>query len=154
MSDLTDRGPVDHIVELAHEIMEQCPARAAQASEITTWATEIRERRPSRTEIDALVDATYGGFLPHERRARLIEGLRALVRFECCFAEVVLLQTINVAGAAGGAAASGKAQLGLPSVTAGDSGYAQAVLNCDPCSRPRGQPGRVEGWRQWRRKGW
>ena len=77
MSDLTDRGPVDHIVELAHEIMEQCPARAAQASEITTWATEIRERRPSRTEIDALVDATYGGFLPHERRARLIEGLRA-----------------------------------------------------------------------------
>ena len=89
MSDLTDRGPVDHIVELAHEIMEQCPACAAQASEITTWATEIRERRPSRTEIDALVDATYGGFLPHERRARLIGGaarahpLRMLLRRGC-----------------------------------------------------------------------
>jgi hypothetical protein len=81
MSELTDLGPVDRIVELAHEIMDQCLSCAAQASEITTWATEIRERRPSRTEIDALVDATCGGFLPAERRTRLIEGLRALVRF-------------------------------------------------------------------------
>jgi len=45
------------------------------------WAGEIRERRPGRPELEALIDATCGGLLPDEQRTRLIEGLRALVRF-------------------------------------------------------------------------
>ena len=44
-------------------------------------AREIRERRPSREELEALVDATCKGFLPDDQRKLLIEGLRALVRF-------------------------------------------------------------------------
>jgi hypothetical protein len=45
------------------------------------WAREIRERRPSRQELEALVDATCKGFVPDDQRKLLIEGLRALVRF-------------------------------------------------------------------------
>lgn len=45
------------------------------------WAREIRERRPSRQEFEALVDATCKGHVPDDQRELLIEGLRALVRF-------------------------------------------------------------------------
>jgi len=44
------------------------------------WANEIRERRPSREELTALVDATCPG-LPEDQRTPLIDGLRAFVRF-------------------------------------------------------------------------
>jgi len=74
-------SPIDNIVQLAHAIIEKCPTCAGKASEIMVWAGEIRERRPSREELTALVDATCEGFLPDDRRALLIEGLRALVRF-------------------------------------------------------------------------
>ena len=36
------------------------PVMRGPASEITTWAAEIRERRPSRGELEALIDATCG----------------------------------------------------------------------------------------------
>ena len=81
MSDAGDLGPLDRIVALAHAIMNACPSCAGQASEITTWAAEVRERRPSRQELEALVDATCEGALSAEQRKSLIEGLRALVRF-------------------------------------------------------------------------
>ena len=42
------------------------------------WANEIRERRPSREELAALVDATCLG-LPADQRTLLIDGLRAFV---------------------------------------------------------------------------
>jgi hypothetical protein len=44
------------------------------------WANEIRERRPSREELTALVDAACPG-LPDDQRTLLINGLRAFVRF-------------------------------------------------------------------------
>ena len=44
------------------------------------WANEIRERRPGREELAALVDATCLG-LPADQRTLLIDGLRAFVRF-------------------------------------------------------------------------
>jgi hypothetical protein len=44
-------------------------------------AREIRERRPGRQELEALVDATCNGFVPDDQRNLLIKGLRALVRF-------------------------------------------------------------------------
>jgi hypothetical protein len=44
------------------------------------WANEIRERRPSREELTALVDATCLGLLA-DHRTLLIDGLRAFVRF-------------------------------------------------------------------------
>jgi len=44
------------------------------------WANEIRERRPGREELTALVDATCPG-LPVDQRTQLIDGLRAFVRF-------------------------------------------------------------------------
>ena len=75
-----DAAPLDHIVELAHEIIDECPSCAGTASEIAMWANEIRERRPSREELAALVDATCPG-LPEHQRTPLIDGLRAFVRF-------------------------------------------------------------------------
>jgi len=60
MSTPVELGPIDHIVELARKIMDECPSCAGRASEITTWAAEIRERRPSRGELEALIDATCG----------------------------------------------------------------------------------------------
>ena len=76
-----DKAPVDEIIALAREIVEECPSCAGKASRIAMWAGEIRERRPGRPELEALIDATCGGLLPDEQRTRLIEGLRALVRF-------------------------------------------------------------------------
>ena len=81
MFNTIDMRPVDQIIELAHEIMDECPSCASRASEIRMWATEIRERRPSREELEALIAATCAGFLPSERRKRLIDGLLAMVRF-------------------------------------------------------------------------
>ena len=81
MSTPVELGPIDHIVELARKIMDECPSCASRASEITTWAAEIRERRPSRAELEALVDATCGGLISDEHRTRLVEGLRAIARF-------------------------------------------------------------------------
>jgi hypothetical protein len=75
-----DAAPLDHIVELAHEIIDECPSCAGTASEIMMWANEIRGRRPSREELAALVDATCPG-LPGDQRTPLSDGLRALVRF-------------------------------------------------------------------------
>ncbi len=75
-----DAAPLDHIVELAHQIIDACPSCAGAASEIVMWANEIRERRPSREELTALVDAACPG-LPDDQRTLLINGLRAFVRF-------------------------------------------------------------------------
>jgi hypothetical protein len=43
---------------LSREIVDDCPSCAGKASQIAMWAREIRERRPSRQELEALVDAT------------------------------------------------------------------------------------------------
>jgi hypothetical protein len=76
----SDAAPLDQIFELAHKIIDACPSCAGTASEIAMWANEIRERRPSREELAALVDATCPG-LPEDQRTQLIDGLRAFVRF-------------------------------------------------------------------------
>jgi hypothetical protein len=76
----SDAAPLDQIIELAHEIIDECPSCAGTASEIAMWANEIRERRPSREEPAALVDATCPD-LRADQRTRLIDGLRALARF-------------------------------------------------------------------------
>ncbi len=76
-----EASPLDSIVELARQIIDECPSCASRASEIIVWASEIRERRPSREELAALVDATCQGYLPDDQRELLITGLRALVRF-------------------------------------------------------------------------
>jgi hypothetical protein len=76
----SDAAPLDQIIELAHKIIDECPACAGTASEIAMWANEIRERRPGREELAALVDATCPG-LPADQRTQLIDGLRAFVRF-------------------------------------------------------------------------
>ncbi len=72
---------IEHVVELSHEIIDECPGCAAKASEIIIWVEQVRERRPSQEEIAALVDATCQGALTETQRANLIAGLRALVRF-------------------------------------------------------------------------
>ena len=77
----TDASPIDAIIRLADEIVNQCPSCAARASEIALWAKQIRERRPSRAELEALVDLTCQNALAKADRERLVEGLRALVRF-------------------------------------------------------------------------
>ncbi len=76
-----NESPLGHILNLAHEIIDECPSCTSKASEIIVWAGQIRERRPSREELEALVDATCKAFLPDQQRALLIDGLRALVRF-------------------------------------------------------------------------
>ena len=76
-----ETGPLDHIIALAREITDKCPSCAGRASEIMMWAGEIRDRRPSRDELAALVDATCQGYLPEQERTLLINSLRALVRF-------------------------------------------------------------------------
>jgi hypothetical protein len=75
-----DAAPLDHIMELAHEIINECSSCAGTASKIAMWANEIRERRPGREQLEALVDATCPG-LPEDQRTLLIDGLRAFVRF-------------------------------------------------------------------------
>ena len=76
-----DTSPLDQILALAQEIVDDWPSCAGKASQIAMWAREIRERRPGREELEALVDATCKGFLPDDQRKLLIESLRALVRF-------------------------------------------------------------------------
>jgi hypothetical protein len=76
-----EAGPVDRIMMLAHEIIDECPACAGKASEIALWAGQIRERRPGRAELEALVDGACQGLLPDERRTLLIDSLQAMVRF-------------------------------------------------------------------------
>jgi hypothetical protein len=76
----SDAAPVDQIIELANEIIDECPSCAGTASEIVMWANEIRERRPSREEITALIDAACPG-LPDDQRRILINSLLAFVRF-------------------------------------------------------------------------
>ncbi len=73
-------SPIDQIMSLAREIIDECPSCAGKASQITVWASEIRERRPSRQELEALVDATCKGYVPDGRGEFPIEGLPALVR--------------------------------------------------------------------------
>jgi hypothetical protein len=73
-------GPIDQIMALAREIIDECPSCAGKASEIALWAGQIRERRPGREELAALVDSACEQ-LAAEQKERLIEGLRALVRF-------------------------------------------------------------------------
>jgi hypothetical protein len=53
-----EASPIDSIVHLAHQIIDECPSSASRASEIIMGAGEIRERRLSREELTALVDAT------------------------------------------------------------------------------------------------
>jgi hypothetical protein len=74
-------SPIDNIVELAQEIIDECPSCTSKASEIAVWAKEVRERRPTEEELAALIDATCNNSLPDVQRAALIEGLTALVRF-------------------------------------------------------------------------
>jgi hypothetical protein len=81
MQKKSDLSPLDNIMELAHEIIEACPACTGKASEIIIWAEQIRERRPSREEFATLIDSTCPGALTEAQRAKLIQGLRALVRF-------------------------------------------------------------------------
>ncbi len=76
-----DISPIETIMELAHEVIDECPSCTAKASEIIIWAEQIRERRPSREELAALIDSTCQGALTETQRGNLIEGLRALVRF-------------------------------------------------------------------------
>ncbi len=76
-----DISPIETIMEVAHEVIDECPSCTAKASEIIIWAEQIRERRPSREELAALIDSTCHGALTETQRANLIEGLRALVRF-------------------------------------------------------------------------
>ena len=81
MPDDPEASPLGSIVALARQIADECPSCAGKASQITVWASEIRERRPSRQELQALVDATCKGYVPDDQREILINGLRALVRF-------------------------------------------------------------------------
>ncbi len=81
MQEKSDLSPIENIMELAHEIIDECPSCAGRASEIIVWAKEVRERRPSREELVALIDTTCPGALTEAQRANLIESLRALVRF-------------------------------------------------------------------------
>jgi uncharacterized protein YicC (UPF0701 family) len=76
----SDLFPIDNIIELADEIIDDCPSCSAKASEIIHWAKEVRERRPNREELTALVDAACKGALTNTQRADLIEGMQALVR--------------------------------------------------------------------------
>ncbi len=81
MQEKSDRSPIENIVDLAAEIITDCPACAGKAAEIRVWAGQIRERRPSRAELAALIDATCPGALTEAQRAALVEGLQAMVRF-------------------------------------------------------------------------
>jgi hypothetical protein len=76
-----DHSRIDNIIELADEIIDDCPSCSAKASEIIHWAEEVRGRQPTREELTALVDATCQGALTETQRADLIQGLRAMVRF-------------------------------------------------------------------------
>jgi hypothetical protein len=76
-----DISPLDQIMTLSREIVDECPSCAGKASQIGMWAREIRERRPSRQELEALVDTACQGSVPDDQRKLLIEGLRAMVRF-------------------------------------------------------------------------
>ncbi len=73
--------PIDNIIELADQIIDDCPSCSAKASEIIHWAKDVRERRPSREELTTLVDVTCQGALTETQRTDLIDGMRALVRF-------------------------------------------------------------------------
>lgn len=81
MAESSEASPLDSIMELARGIADECPSCASRAAEITMWASEIRERRPSREELAAVVDATCEGSLSDAQREHLINGLRAIVRF-------------------------------------------------------------------------
>jgi hypothetical protein len=81
MPDDPEASHLDSIAALASRIADECPSCASRASEIIMWASEIRERRPSREELAALVDATCEGYVPDDQSELLINGLRALVRF-------------------------------------------------------------------------
>jgi transposase len=81
MQEKADLSPIVNIMALAHEIIDTCPECTGRASEIIVWAEQIRERRPSREELVALIDVTCPGALTEKQRANLIEGLRAFVRF-------------------------------------------------------------------------
>ena len=77
----SDLSPIDNIMELAHEIIDDCPSCSDKASEIILWAEQVRERRPSRAELAALLDMTCQGTLTKTQRTDLIEGMQALVQF-------------------------------------------------------------------------
>jgi len=76
-----DGSIIDNIMQLAHEIIDECPSCSGKASEIIIWAEQIRERRPSREELTAFVDAASQGALSNEQRTLMINGLTAFVRF-------------------------------------------------------------------------
>ncbi len=61
MQERSDLSPIVNIMELAHEIIDTCPECTGRASEIIVWAEQIRERRPSREELAALIDVTCPG---------------------------------------------------------------------------------------------
>jgi hypothetical protein len=76
-----DASPLNQIMTLAREIADECPSCAGKASQIAMWAREIRERRSSREELEALMSATCQGSVPDDQRKLLIESLGAVFRF-------------------------------------------------------------------------
>ena len=74
-------GPLDHILALAHEIIEECPNCAGKATKIAMWATEIRERRPGRPEVGRIVGFHTGGLVPDAKMRALVDQLTALMRY-------------------------------------------------------------------------
>lgn len=75
----SDAPPVDAIIELADEISEECPSCAVTASEIVMWADRIRERRPSRDALAAVVNASCAGLSADGRKA-IVETIYGMVQ--------------------------------------------------------------------------
>jgi hypothetical protein len=76
-----EAGPLDQILSLAHEIIDECPSCARKARRIAMWATEIRERRPDRAQVAALVGAGTAGLLPDAQLKALVDRLFILMRY-------------------------------------------------------------------------
>jgi len=74
-------GPLDQILALVHEIIEECPSCAGKASKIAMWAAEIRERRPGRPEVARIVGFHTGGVVPDAQMKAMIDQITALMRY-------------------------------------------------------------------------
>jgi hypothetical protein len=72
-------SPIDRIVHLARQIIDECPSGAGCATEIIMWTGEIRAQRPSREELAALIDVFCKDSIPDDHRDALVSCLRAVV---------------------------------------------------------------------------
>jgi hypothetical protein len=81
MAEDAEPGPIDQILSLAHEIIEECPSCARKATRIVMWANQIRERRPDRAELATIVGVQSAGLLPDARMRALVDHLCAVVRY-------------------------------------------------------------------------